>query len=194
MCTGIGIKAKNGSMVYARTMEFGQEMDSNILMIPRNYAFQGTAPSGAPGGLAWKSNYAVVGANALGQVAIIDGVNEKGLAGGLFYFTGYAKYQEVTSHEVAKSLVPWELMTWILTSFATVQEVRDALPTIKVSNAVFGQWGIVPPVHAIVHDAQGNVIDSYNSMTKPTSESIVNAIEKLQAKNRVSILLLFTKW
>jgi len=28
-------------------------------------------------------------------------------------------------------------------------------------------------------DRNGNVVDSYNSMTKPTSESIVNAIEKL---------------
>ena len=33
-CTGIRIKANNGSIVYARTMEFGGDMQSNILVIP----------------------------------------------------------------------------------------------------------------------------------------------------------------
>jgi len=158
MCTGIGIKANNGGVVYGRTMEFGQEMDSKILMVPRNYAFIATAPSGDPGGLSWKSKYAVVGANALNQICFLDGVNEQGLAGGLFYFSGYAQFQEVQSHEISKSIAPWELITWILTNFATIEQVRAALPTIKVSNAILTAWGITPPVHAIVHDVQGNCL------------------------------------
>lgn len=155
MCTGIGVKAQNGSIVYGRTMEFGLNMESKVLMIPRNYPLLATAPSGQPGGLAWKSKYAAVGANALGEVAFLDGVNEKGLAGGLFYFLGYAQYQEVKQSEISNSIASWDLMTWILTNFATVKEVRAALPTIKVSNAVLEAWAIVPPVHAIVHDTHG---------------------------------------
>jgi choloylglycine hydrolase len=94
--------------------------------------------------------------NAFGEGQIIDGVNEKGLAGGIFYMPGLAKYQDVTAIEEPQSIAPWELVTWALTNFETVAEVRAALPQIKVANVVFAGEGIVPPVHYILHDAQGN--------------------------------------
>jgi len=155
MCTGVRLIAKNGAVVYGRTLEFGQNIESNILMIPRNYAFVATAPNGKKEGASWRSKYAVVGANMLKIIGIADGVNEQGLAGGLFYFPDYAEYQAVAESEYSNSLAPWELLTWLLTNFATVDEVKKALPTIKVSAAVFGPWGFTPPVHAIVHDASG---------------------------------------
>jgi len=36
-----------------------------------------------------------------------------------------------------------------------VEQVRASLPTIKVVNAIFGPWAIIPPVHAVVHDTVG---------------------------------------
>lgn len=157
-CTGIRIIANNGAIVYGRTLEFGKNIESNIIVIPRNYSFTGTVPTGAQEGLEWQSKYAVVGANAFDVIALIDGVNEKGLAGGLFYFSDYAGYQKVSVNDYQQSLAPWELMTWILTNFATVDEVKEMLPTITVSNTVFQPLGIVPPLHAIVHDATGKSI------------------------------------
>jgi choloylglycine hydrolase len=48
--------------------------------------------------MAWTGRYAVVGLNVLGLKDIVpDGVNEKGLAAGLLYFAGYAKFQAVPS-------------------------------------------------------------------------------------------------
>lgn len=155
MCTGVRIKAKNGAVFYGRTLEFGSDVQSNILMIPRGMRMQGTALDNQKG-LAWQTNYAVVGANMLDLVQIADGVNEKGLAAGLFYFPDYAEYQMVSAQESASTLAPWELVTWILTSFSTVDEVKNALPKIKVGNVLFGPWHMVPPVHAIVHDPAGN--------------------------------------
>jgi len=155
MCTGIRLIADNGAVIYARTLEFGQPMKSDILVIPRNYSFVGTAPSGKPEGLLWKSRYAVVGANALGLRHILDGVNEAGLAGGLFYFPDFAQYQDVALNEYKNSLAPWELMTWLMTNYSTIDEVKKAITTIKVGNTNFKAWGFVPPVHAIVHDARG---------------------------------------
>ena len=158
MCTGIRLIAQDGAVAYARTLEFGQDIASNIIVIPRNYHFIGTPPSGTSEGLPWKANYAVVGVNALQINHLVDGVNEKGLAGGLFYFPDYAHYQDVAQGDYAKSIAPWELMTWILTNFSTVNEVRKALPTIKVANTIFAPWNIVLPIHAIVHDAQGTSV------------------------------------
>lgn len=155
MCTGIRLIAQNGSVIYGRTLEFGKNLESNILIIPRNYSFTGTAPSGKPEGLQWKAKYAVTGANVSGVMHLVDGINEQGLAGGLFYFPGYAEYQEVSHDQISHSIAPWELITWILTNFSTIIELKEALSTIRVSKTMFGPWGIIPPVHAIVHDATG---------------------------------------
>lgn len=155
MCTGIRLKTKNNSYVYGRTLEFGQDLQSHILMIPRNYALTSLAPSGKPEGLAWKSHYAVVGANAFDTLNFIDGVNEQGLAGGLFYFPGFAGYQEVSPAQYGQSLPIWQLLTWILTQCATVAQVTERLPKLLISKTPFAQMGMVPPAHLIVHDASG---------------------------------------
>lgn len=154
MCTGIRLKAKNGSVVCARTLEFGVEINSQIIFLPRNYPCVGTVPSNT-NGLTWKSTYAAVGTNANNITGIIDGVNEHGLAGGLFYFYEYAQYQHVAENELSQAIAPWHLMTWILTTCKTVAEVQQKLPSLKVANIVFEEWGFVPPVHAVVHDVSG---------------------------------------
>lgn len=158
MCTSTKIVAQNGAVVCGRTLEFAQHINSQILMIPRNYAYKGTGPSGEFDGLEWKTRYAAVGANAENLIGLVDGVNEKGLAGGLFYFPEYAKYQKVSQEQSKQSIAPWELLTWILTNCATIEEVKQHLPIIKVSDTIFKPWGIIPPLHAIIHDVSGKSI------------------------------------
>lgn len=158
MCTGIRLIAENGAVIYARTLEFARAIQSNIIFIPRAIPCIGTTTRKDIPGLSWKTKYAAIGANAANEVGIIDGVNEVGLAGGLFYLPKYAHYQDVTETELAISLAPWELMTWILTTCATVAQVKQELQHIKVANVVFDPWGIIPPIHAVVHDQQGNSV------------------------------------
>jgi len=152
-CTGIRLQAKDGAIVYARTLEFGFDLQSSPIVIPRNYRSQGTTASGNPG-LVWKSRFGVAGLNGLGLPVVIDGVNEKGLASGTFYMPGYAEYQSVSPQEEANSIAPWEVVTWILTNFATVNEVRSALPEIRVGKVAY--QGVLHPLHYVVHDAEGN--------------------------------------
>jgi len=156
MCTGIRLIAQNDAVVYGRTMEFGKNTDSEILVIPRNYAFVGSTPFKEMPGLKWHSKYAVVGANVAGATQLVDGVNEAGLAGGLFYFSECAEFQDISPADAATSIAPSELMTWILTTCANVAEVKKSLPKIRVTKSMFKPWGFIPPVHAVVHDAQGN--------------------------------------
>jgi len=155
MCTGIRLIAQNGAVIHARTLEFAKNIESKIVILPRNYQLQGTGPAGKADGLSWKSKYAAMGANACGLPVIIDGVNEAGLAGGLFYFPEYAQYQDANQEQIKQTIAPWELLTWILTNFATIDEVKNNLPQIKVTNTIFGPWEIVPPVHATIHDMSG---------------------------------------
>src|SRR5262245_61363725 len=68
-CTGIQLKAKDGSYVNGRTVEFGVPLDLAGLIVPRNYEFKGSLPDGS-NGLVYRSKYAVVGAGAFGAPAI----------------------------------------------------------------------------------------------------------------------------
>lgn len=155
MCTGIRLISKDHAVVYGRTMEFGKETDSNIIFIPREHPFSGELPSNQPG-LSWKSEYTVIGANMLGQVGVVDGINEKGLAGGLFYFPHYAEYEKITEKNYTQAIAPWQLLTWILSTCKTVAEVAKKITEIYVTSTIFEGWDQTPPpIHAVVHDTSG---------------------------------------
>jgi choloylglycine hydrolase len=156
-CTGIRLIAADGTVIYARTLEFELDLESEILVVPRGYARTGTTPDG-DNGMKWTSKYASVGANGVGLPFLFDGVNEKGLAVGLFYFPTAAGYEKYNSGEAAKTLAPWELGSWLLENFATVAEVKQHIDSVTVAEVVFKRWGFVPPAHYVVHDAAGNSI------------------------------------
>ncbi len=165
-CTAIRIKTKDGGAVYARTMEFPFDFGSEIIAIPRGYSFSGTLPDGSKG-ITWKAKYAVIGANVFKQNQILDGINEMGLAFGALYFNNYAHYQTITPQDKKRALAPWEFGTWILTTCATIDEVKRALTSIKIGATKTATAGIniaalgadyIPPLHYIVHDATGKSI------------------------------------
>ena len=61
---------------------------------------------------------------------IIDGLNERGLAIGLFYFPITAKYQAYSPNNADRTLAPWDFGSYILENFAAVDEVRADVPNI----------------------------------------------------------------
>ena len=156
-CTGITIKPKDGSIIFARTLEFGMDLKSNILIVPRGKEFVGTAP-GDKAGLRWKAKYGIVGTNAFELPVIVDGLNEKGLHVGLFYFPGFAKYQEVKADNFGKALSPWELGSFLLGTCSDTKEAVAATKSVRVGAVVQKNMGFVPPVHYIVTDAAGKSV------------------------------------
>jgi choloylglycine hydrolase len=156
-CTGIRIKPRDGSVICARTLEFGIDLKSNIIIIPRHKEFVGTAPGDKPG-LKWTTKYGSVGTNAFGLPMIADGLNEKGLGVGIFYFPGYAKYQTVADSERSQALAPQELPAFLLGTCSTVKAAVEAAKRLKVGEAVFKEFGFVPPVHYVLHDASGECV------------------------------------
>jgi choloylglycine hydrolase len=156
-CTGIRLVARDGSIVYGRTMEFAPIMNSEALVIPRNLEMTGTAPGSKPG-MRWRTKYGAVGLNAFNQPVIVDGVNERGLAVGAFYFPGYAKYNEVTESEFDCTVAPYEFPTILLTSCASVADVIELASRLKVAEVSAPGLGICPPLHFVAHDAHGNSI------------------------------------
>ena len=156
-CTGIRLIAEDGTVVHARTMEFAIDIHSDVIMVPRAYARVGTTPDGKEG-LKWKAKYASVGANGVGLPVLFDGLNERGLAAGTFYFPTSAGYMPYTAADAGKTIAQWEVGSWILENFASVEEVKANIGNIVVPAVVFGGWGFAPEAHYIVHDASGKSI------------------------------------
>jgi choloylglycine hydrolase len=77
---------------------------------------------------------------------------------GLFYFPGFAKYQEVKADDFGKALAPWELGSFLLGTCSDVKEGVAAAKSVRVGAVVQKDMGFVPPVHFIVTDATGNSV------------------------------------
>lgn len=156
-CTSFQMVAADGSRVYARTMEFAFALNSDLVVTPRKLEFVGSGPNNSKG-LTWRAKYGAVGMNAFDQPIITDGMNEKGMAGGILYFPGHAGYADPASVDPKKSLAPWEFLTWALTNFADVAEVKAALKDITIIALEQGDLKVVPPFHYVLHDAAGGVL------------------------------------
>lgn len=155
-CTGIMLKNKDNSFVSGRTVEFGIAIDSSIAVVPRNYSFVGQTPMGK--GMQYTSKYAAVGMVAYKDLSILDGMNEKGLTVGSFYFPTFAQYTPETAQNQNESLSPGDFPNWLLTQFATVDEVRQAIERGKVvvTPTIMTGWGSeAPPFHYVVYDKSG---------------------------------------
>jgi choloylglycine hydrolase len=122
--------------------------------VPRHFVSHATGADGKSA-WSWKSRYAIAGMNAFGLPVVVDGVNEKGLAGGILYFPGFASYADPAQADPAHALAPWELLSFALGNFASVAEVRAALASISIVGVTQPTLGIVPPFHYTLHDASG---------------------------------------
>ncbi len=153
-CTGIRLQAKDGNIVHGRTLEFGIKLPLSIAYIPAGENFTATTPSG--NGLTYTAKYAAVGAIAYDKLQLLDGINEKGLAVGTFYFPGFAEYTPTTAENQAKSLSPVDFPNWLLTQFSSLEEVKEHLSDIVIAPVAIKGWGTsIPPFHYIVYDKQG---------------------------------------
>lgn len=159
-CSSFLLKGADGGAAYGRTLEFGFPLKSELMTIPRGIAMQGIGTDGKPGtGLNWTTKYAAVGMNAVGWPAYVDGMNEKGLIGAMFSAPNSAVYEEVASADSATSISSAQVPTYVLTNFATVDEIRAGLQKIKVNRSPVGPYNNqIAAVHYSFHDASGKSI------------------------------------
>ncbi|WP_170325952.1 linear amide C-N hydrolase [Ruegeria arenilitoris] len=155
-CTGIQLNAQDGSSVYGRTMEWGAfDLHSRVAIIPRNFEFTGKTPEGQNGKV-WRTKYGVVALDMLGQDYLADGMNEAGLAGGLFYHPGFADYAEYDPDAAADTITAVDVLGYALTQFSSLEELREGLQNVRVVPVVEEAIGIPVAAHWIFNDRQGN--------------------------------------
>ncbi len=156
-CTGITVKAEDGTVISSRSLEFGFDLHSNIMFVPRDYAMQSPLPDGKVG-VTWSQKYATLGLNGLGRAFFAEGFNEKGLSAGAFYLPGFAEYSKLTPENASKAMLSAYVVSWILGNFATVDEVKAGLDRAVVVEGMLPGVDLPLPLHWRVTDASGKCI------------------------------------
>ena len=151
MSTGIQVKMKNGVPVYARTLEFGIDLQSAQLLVSTNgTTFAGVGVRADQPGITWTSQYAMTWLSAMGLSMLTDGLNSEGLAAGAFYFTGCAGY-------ACQSVCASGVVTYWLSTCATVAEIRAAAKSLKVNQCISP---VAMPVPAV--DQAFDILNSFD--------------------------------
>ena len=164
-CTDFKLTAKDGTLLITRSMEFGQDLQSNLRSSPRGRVFTTTTPNNKPG-LTWKAQYGYLYVDGFGIDASFDGMNEAGLTFEYLYLPGETQYQTIPEGK-DNQVVPYSLFgDWALSNFKTIEEVKQALEHIYVSNQTIPQLGnAVLQAHASIRDASGKgiVVEFYDN-------------------------------
>lgn len=157
-CTDFLLSAEDGSKLVTRTMEFSDDLTSNLRSANRGRHFQETTPEGASA-FSWTSKYGYLYLDGKQIDAAIDGLNEKGLSMEALYLPEETNYPTLTEDNRSKAISYVHFGHWLLGNFENVNEVRDALKDITVfSTKLKGYGDFVFPLHFVVYDAKGESI------------------------------------
>lgn len=133
-CTGITLKSKDGATVAARTIEWAESvMNTMYVVVPRNEELQSLTPSGMDG-VKFKVKHGYVGLAVEQKEFMVEGINEKGLSAGLFYFPNYGKYEPYDAALKDKCLADFQVVSYVLAECSTTDEVKEALSKVRIIN------------------------------------------------------------
>lgn len=154
-CTDFLIKTKDGSVIVGRSMEWAEDMKSQLRVHARAEDHVTHSPDGKPS-MRWQSKYGYVAADAYDIDLAVDGMNEKGLSIGALWLPEYTTYQTVSAKESKMAIDVLDLGHWMLGNFQTVAEVKANIGKVKVWCKPLDQFKGMPTVHVALHDAKGN--------------------------------------
>ncbi|MFW6263023.1 MAG: linear amide C-N hydrolase [Thermotogota bacterium] len=153
-CTGIQLIGQDGTVVRGRTNEWGDfNMQSQAAVYPRGLEFQGLTPDGK-NGIVWQVKHGFVAFQASEGVTM-DGMNEAGLSVGAFLHKGFAEYSEYDPEYASISLSPIDIVTFILSNFATIDAMKSELEKIRIVPVVDPVIGKAWPGHLMASDKNG---------------------------------------
>jgi choloylglycine hydrolase len=157
-CTDFRLTAKDGTVMITRSMEFALDMKSNLRTSNRGRKFETLSSDNKPG-MTWKAKYGYIFFDGMDVDSASDGMNEKGLSFEALYLPGLAAYQTVPEGKDAHALPYSRIGDWILSSFDSVDQVREALKNTYVFTAKTpGLGDTIFPLHFAVFEASGKGI------------------------------------
>lgn len=144
MCTAVTYQTKN--FYFGRTLDYEYSYREEVTVTPRNYPLSFREMG------VLKSHYGIIGMALVvhGYPLYFDGVNEKGLAMAGLNFVGNAVYRK--SIPGRENVAQFEFVPWILSQCATVEEARQRINVMNLTDTAFGPE--LPPaqLHWIIAD------------------------------------------
>lgn len=151
-CTRVLYHGANGQMITARSMDWKDEITSNLWVFPRGMQRSGQTGANT---VHWTSKYGSVATSGY-DISTTDGVNEAGLNANLLWLAE-SEYPKFTDRsKPGLTIAAWA--QYVLDNFATVQEAVDALktePFTIVSDNVPGENRFTT-LHLSMSDATGD--------------------------------------
>ncbi len=144
MCTAISFQSKDH--YFGRTLDVECSYGEKILITPRKFPFNFRL------GKSVESHYAIIG---IGVVAdsyplYFDATNEKGLSMAGLNFPETAKYEEPVENK--HNVGAFELIPWILSNCASVDEAKDLLQKTNIVAMDFNEEYRSTPLHWMISD------------------------------------------
>ena len=155
-CTSFRVQTKDGGIVIGRSMEWGIPENSQVMIVPRGMRLETLKDDGTTL-RSWTGKYGFVGMNAYGIDIATDGLNEAGLSVGVLNFPGFAGYHKLDEANASQAVSNLHFVNWLLSNYATVEEVKAALKDVVVYNLLMQNVGSMQ-VHWVIYDAKGGSI------------------------------------
>ena len=151
MCTAATYKTKD--FYFGRTLDYEFSYGDEITITPRNYSFHFRHSDKV-----LNSHYAIIGmAHVAGDYPLYyDAINEKGLGMAGLNFVGNAVYAEPVSEK--ENVAQFEFIPWILSQCATLEEARQKLSVMNLTNTQFSEMFPCAQLHWILADASGCIV------------------------------------
>ena len=149
-CTRALYVAKDGTVIVGRSMDWGEDMMSNMWVLPRGMKRDGR---GGKNTISWESKYGSLIVSAY-DIGTAEGMNEKGLV------VNELALAESNYGKPAEGAKVISLSTWpqyVLDNFATVAEAVADLrkENFRVQTVVLGT-GRPANMHLVISDASGD--------------------------------------
>jgi penicillin V acylase-like amidase (Ntn superfamily) len=149
-CTRALYVAKDGTVIVGRSMDWGEDMMSNMWVLPRGMKRDGR---GGRNTIAWESKYGSLIVSAY-DIGTSEGMNEKGLVVNELALVE-SNYGKPAAGDKVISLSTWP--QYVLDNFATVAEAVADLrkESFRVQTIVLGT-GRPANMHLVISDASGD--------------------------------------
>ena len=161
MCTHVHISSDKNNFYWGRTLDTSFnpfDIDSRIVIVPKNFVLDTQSEK-------WKTKYSFLGINLANSTLFFDGVNEEGLCGGLLFLKDCTwDTKENIENDGLKPINSGEVVTWILSNFKNVDEIKENIKKIALTGYDIPSLGNL---------GKGNPITAHYTFTDKYGKSVV---------------------
>lgn len=150
MCTAATYMTKD--FYFGRTLDYDFSYGDEITVTPRRYPFRFRSMG------VIEDHYALIGMAHVAEEYPLyyDAVNEKGLGMAGLNFVGNAKYRKWMRDK--ENVATYELIPWILGQCGSVQEARQLLTKINITDESFSPELPAAQLHWMISDRRESIV------------------------------------